>query len=83
MTIFNRWGDTLTIQADCGQQKPKGSKYSSRLVLASHDDNRNAFYFIHSLKSDGGMVEIEQAALSASKRTLSRDNLRRAIEEAA
>lgn len=80
--IYNRWGDTLTIKANCGQQKPKGSKYSSRLVLANHQDGREAFYFIHTLKSEGGMAEIEKTALAASEVTLPRNILHKAIEEA-
>ena len=80
--IYNRWDDQLTIKAHCGQHKPQGSEYASILVLASHEDDRNAFYFIHSLRSEGGMREIESAALAAPKMNLSSENLRRAIQEA-
>ena len=82
MTIYNRWGDTITIKAYCGQHKPKGNKYSSSLVLANHKDEREAFYFIHSLKSPEGLQLIESTAFAAPALRLSREDLKRAIEEA-
>ena len=82
MSIYTRWGDTLEIQFNCGQHKPQGSKYASSLVLASHEDGRKAFYFIFALKADKGLNEIEQDTFSKPNMKLSREDLKRAIEEA-
>ena len=82
MSIYNRWGDTVEIQFNCGQHRPMGSKYSSSLVLASHEDGRKAFYFIDSLKSPNTLQHIEEVAFSKPKVKLSRKDLRRAIQEA-
>lgn len=82
MEIYNRWGDKLEIEFNCGQHRPQGSKYASSLVLAGHEDDRKAFYFIFALKANGGLNEIEQVTFSKPKLKLSREDLKRAIEEA-
>lgn len=83
MAIYNRWGDTLTIQVNCGQHQPKGFVAPVTLVDVRYDeDGRHAFHFVEFLKADGGLSEILEQATMATRANLSPATLRKAIEEA-
>lgn len=81
MAIYNGWGNIVTVKADCGEHK-QGKRYAHSLILATHEDGKEAFYFDYTLKADGGIQEIVRATKAANKLALSKNTLKQAIKEA-
>lgn len=82
MAIYSRWGNSLTIQVNCGQHQPKGFVTPATLVKVRYDeDGAIGFHFAEFLKADDP-TEIAEQVESATKANLSHITLREAIKEA-
>lgn len=82
MTIYSRWGNSLTIQVNCGEHQPQGFIAPVTLVQVRYDDDGTiGFHFAEFLKADNS-TEIAEQIEVATKANLSPVTLREAINEA-
>lgn len=82
MAIYNRWGATISIVANCGQHQPKGFVTSVTLVLVRFEDGKERYQFVEFLKADEGWEEVQAAVSAAPVVNLDKKILRTAIEQA-
>lgn len=88
MAIYTRWGESVTIEQNCGQHESQlgGGKHkvttTVTLVKVKFEDGDERYAIAESLKADEGWTEIEAAVAEASKVTLEAAELKRALREA-
>jgi len=83
MAIYSRWGTEHKLVANCGEQRVKGFEIPLTLLKTVRvEDGKPAFQFAAFLRADNAAAEIDDAVKELPTLTLTKHNLKIAIQEA-
>jgi len=81
--IYTRWGSEVRLTAYNGKHQEPGFRYPMMLVTVQHvDDGRESHQYVHTLRADGGLEEIEGIVEALPEVTLKGAALNKALKEA-
>lgn len=81
--IYTRFGSEVELTAYCGKHSQKG--YPAPLMLAKVrylDDGSEGYQFVHTLKADGGIAEIDTKVDALPEVALEGKELKAALKDA-
>lgn len=81
MAIFTRWGNQIEVTGYCGKHRPDKT-YEFVLLRCRFEDGVERHLWMYTLKANGGLNEIEEAACLAPEIKLSPEELKKAMKEA-
>lgn len=80
--IYTRMGSPVHVLGDAGMQRPGYLKYRARLLRIAFNDSSLGWCWLHTLKADGGVEEIERARLASPRLELTGPELVNAFKDA-
>lgn len=80
--IYTRFGTEVKVIANHGTYQLKAFKHPIEIVSVRDNDSNIFYQFSHTLKADGGWVEILIASEIVPRDLLKLKDLRKAIEQA-